>query len=410
MQDHAEESEAMTPLVGTALAVLAVAAFAAPLLAERIGIPGAVLELVVGLALGWVLPGSTYASGTFIASLGALGFIILMFLVGVELDLRSIWKGSKRSIVAGVLLFAVSMAVSQLLLGSVLNASPFWVLCGAATSVGITAPVLYSQGILSSSFAKEVLLIGSVAEFIYIMALNFVAASSGHSLHTVAVSVGMRTSALVLLTVAVSIIIRRLRNHIPHHFQRYFRRDDPLELGLRGTFALLFFFVAGTSFINIPDVLGALMAGIIFRTVMGNAKAIVERLTSVANSFFIPLFFLSVGLQTPLHLSILGLLPLIGLVIVVLFLPRLLLIPYLMWRGFAFRLSAAGSMLLMAPLTLLITTAELGKAAGILSPRTGAAMILTATLSALVFPVLGKRLLLSEARSTEPAGGDVSTG
>ena len=212
----------MTPLVGTALAVLAVSAFAAPLLAERIGIPGAVLELVVGLALGWVLPASTYASGTFIASLGALGFIILMFLVGVELDLRSIWKGSKTSIVAGVLLFAVSLAASQLLLGSVLNASPFWVLCGAATSVGITAPVLYSQGILSSPFAKEVLLVGSVAEFIYIVALNFVAVSVGHSLHTVAFTVGARTAALVLLTVAVAVVIRRLRTHIPPPFPAFF--------------------------------------------------------------------------------------------------------------------------------------------------------------------------------------------
>lgn len=146
------------------------------------------------------------------------------------------------------------------------------------------------------------------------------------------------------------------------------------------------------------------MAGIIFRTVMGNAKAIVERLTSVANSFFIPLFFLSVGLQTPLHLSILGLLPLVGLVLVVLFLPRLLLIPFLMWRGHSFRLSSAGSMLLMAPLTLLITTAELGRSAGILSARNGAAMILTATLSALVFPVIGKRLLPTEERRAEPVG------
>ncbi|MGC8460264.1 MAG: cation:proton antiporter [Candidatus Dormibacteria bacterium] len=400
----------MTPLVGTALAVLAVAAFAAPLLAERVGIPGAVLELVVGLALGWVLPSSTYASGTFIASLGALGFIILMFLVGVELDLRSIWKGSKRSIVAGVLLFVVSLATSQFLLGSVLNASPFWVLCGAATSVGITAPVLYSQGILNSSFAKEVLLVGSVAEFSYIIALNFVAASANHSLHTVAVIVGLRTSALVLLAVAVAVVIRKLRTRIPHHFQRFFRRDDPIELGLRGTFALMFFIVAGTSFIKIPDVLGALMAGIIFRTVMGNAKAIVERLTSVANSFFIPLFFLSVGLQTPLHLSLIALLPLVGLVLVVLFLPRLLLIPFLMWRGNSLRLSASGSMLLMAPLTLLITTAELGRSAGILSVQTGAAMIVTATLSALVFPVVGKKLLPEAEHMQETTSGHAVVG
>ncbi len=85
--------------------------------------PGPVLELVVGLALGFVLPSSTTASGAFVGTLGSLGFLILMFLVGVEFDLRRIWRSSTAAIAVGIGLFGVSLGVSDLVLGRGLDAS-----------------------------------------------------------------------------------------------------------------------------------------------------------------------------------------------------------------------------------------------------------------------------------------------
>lgn len=399
----------MSVHIGLTLAVLSVAAFAAPLVAERTGIPSAVLELIVGLGLGFILPSATYASGTFIASLGSLGFMILMFLVGAELDIRSLWRGSRVTIVAGFALFAVSLGFSEIVLGHVLGASPLWVLSGAATSVGLTAPILNARGWMGTEYATEQLLLGSVAEFIYVVCLAFVSVSPTHGWRSVVEIGGLRSVGIVAVALVMGLAVRRIRRMTPRHFHRWFRRDDPIEIGLRGTFALLFFLVAASSFIKIPDVMGALLAGLLFRAVIGHARAIIERLTSVANSFFIPLFFLTVGLRTPLRPGLVSLLPLVGLVLVVLLVPRLAFAGYFAWRGASARLSLSASLLLMAPLTLLITTAEIGQEVGLISARNGAAMVVTATLSALLFPVLAERLLTAPPDPAAEVGGDLQT-
>ncbi len=387
---------------GFILAIVALAAFAAPLVADRIGIPVAVVEILLGLGLSLMVPAQEHGNGTFIASLGTLGFIILMFLVGVELDLRQIWSGSKVGILAGILFTAVSLLFSILVLGKIAGASPLWILSGAAVSVGIAAPVLSSSGLLGSKFGHDLIVMGSVSEVLYILFLNGYAVSVNHSLHTSAVLVGLRTAGIITATVLTGLVISLLRSRIPRHFQRWFRRDDPIQLGLRGTFLIMFFFVAVSSLVHIPDVLGALVAGVLFRTVMGNAKAIVERLSSIANSFFVPVFFITVGLNTVLRFGMVALLPRIGIVLVVLMVPRLTAIFYFVFLKHPLRNATGGSLLLMAPLTMLITTAELGVSENVLSQLNASTIVLTATLTGIVFPILARGLL---PHAKEAAGG-----
>ena len=389
--------------VGLTLAVLTIAAFAAPLVAERTGVPGPVLELIVGLALGFALPSSTTGHGSFIGTLGTLGFLILMFLVGVEFDLSRIWRASKSAVAVGVGLFGVSIVASAVVLGQGLNASALWVVSGAATSVGITVPVLYTQGWLKNRFAQEAILIGTVAEFCYVVVLNAMSVAPSRGLDATILLATARTLVAVVAALVLGYAVRRARSATPHHFRRWYRRDDPIEVGLRGTFALLFLLVAASALVHIALAMGAVLAGIVFRNVIGEPRALIERLTSVANSFFIPLFFITVGVQTPLRLSLVALAPLVGAAILVQSVPRLLLVGYFSWRKIPLREGLAGSLLLMAPLTMLVTTAEIGERTGRLGPHNSAAMIVTAALSALVFPVAARRLLIAS-----PIEGDVA--
>lgn len=174
--------------------------------------PGPVLELVVGLALGFVLPSSTTASGAFVGTLGSLGFLILMFLVGVEFDLRRIWRSSTAAIAVGIGLFGVSLGVSDLVLGRDLDASTLWVVGGAATSVGITVPVLYTQGWLKNRFAQESILIGTVAEFCYVVVLNVMSVAPSRGLNTTILLATGRTLAAVAAALALGYAVRRARS------------------------------------------------------------------------------------------------------------------------------------------------------------------------------------------------------
>ena len=383
----------MTFDVSVVLAVLAVAAFAGPLIGELLGVPGAVVELVIGLGLTVVVPARLASSHGVIATLGQMGFLVLMFLVGLEFDLRQIWRTSRGNLLMGVGLFAVSLGLSSLVIGHLASASSLWVLAGAATSIGVTVPILHVHGWMGERYANDVLMVGAVAEIVYLLALNALSVASGHDSLVTTSLLGARAVVLIIFTIATVSLLHRARRRVPHHFHRWFLRDDPIEVGLRGTFALLFVVVVVAGLDHIPTVLGALLAGVIFRAVMGNAKAITSRLTSLANSFFIPLFFLTVGLQTRLHSDVVGLVPILALVLATISVPRLVLAPYLRWRGYRWRLAFAGSTSLMAPLTLLIATAEIGRSSGLLSTRNAGALIVTAAASAIIFPIVTKRLL-----------------
>ncbi len=383
----------MTYSVSVLLAVLAVASFTGPLIGEIVGVPGAVVELTCGIALAFVVPKELTVANGVVATLGEMGFLILMFLVGLEFDFRTIWRASRSNLLFGAGLFAISYGASQLLIGHLAGASNMWVLAGAATSVGVTVPILHVHGWMGDRFANDVLMIGTGAEIFYLIVLNALSVASRHDSVATTVLLGTRTILLIGFALVALSTLGRARRRVPHHFHRWFLRNDPIEVGLRGTFALLFVVVAFAGLDHIPTVLGALLAGVIFRAVMGNAKTITARLTSLANSFFIPLFFLTVGLQTPLRSDVLGLVPIIAAILVVISVPRLAVAPYLHHRGYPWRLAFAGSTALMAPLTLLIATAEIGRSSGLLGPRNYGALVVTAAMSAILFPVVTKRLL-----------------
>ena len=397
----------MTLSVGFVLAALCVAGFVGPLVAEIVNVPSAVVELIMGFGLSFLVPASALAKNGPIANLGGLGFFVLMFLVGTEFNPREIWNGSRSALVMGVVLFLTSVSISFLLLGHRSGTSSIWVLAGSAASVGVAAPVLYAHGWSGTRFARDVLVIGSVAEILYLVVLTALGVSTRHDSREAAILLGARATLMVAFIATLVYAIRKIRTRVPRHFHRWFRRDDPIEVGLRGTFALLFVVVAFSSVVQIPNVLGSLFAGVVFRSVIGNAKAILERLTSVANSFFIPIFFLDIGLHTDLRVGIAHLLPTIGLVLAALCVSRLVLVPFMIKRGDSLRQALAGSFLLMAPLTLLIATAEIGAAGGFLGPVNVSAMIVTATISAVIFPALSKRLL-GDKGGTEP-GTSVAT-
>jgi len=396
--------------VSFVLAILAVATFVGPLIGERLRVPGAVIELLIGIGLSFVLPSGDLTSTGVVSTLGELGFLILMFLVGVEFDFAEIRGASRSAFLMGAALFAVSLTTSWFLLGHLAGASTIWVLTGAATSVGITVPVLHVRGWMGDRFGRDVLMVGTVAEICYLVALNVLSVASRHDSGVTTVLLGTRALGFVVFALLVVGFVRRIRSRVPRHFHRWFLRDDPLEVGLRGTFAMLFVVVAFSGVMRIPSVMGALLAGVIFRSVIGRAKTIVERLTSVANAFLIPLFFLSVGLQTSLRADLIGLWPVVGAVLVVLSIPRLVVLPYLRRRGYSWRLALAGSVSLMAPLTLLVTTAQIGRSGGFIGAKNYAAIIVVAVVSTIIFPSVARGILphrreeaqrIEEATSTD---------
>ena len=74
--------------------VIALAAFLLPFVADHFRVPAIVLEIVFGIVVGPSLLGLIHSTEVF-AFLAELGFFLLMFLSGFEIDLRQMERGGK---------------------------------------------------------------------------------------------------------------------------------------------------------------------------------------------------------------------------------------------------------------------------------------------------------------------------
>ena len=126
-------------------------------LAERVGQPGIVGEILAGVligpsVLGWLAPNE------FLSALSDLGAMFLLFRVGLEVKSSELMKvGGTATLVAcsGVVVPFVMGTAILLPWGAPANEAIFVGASMVATSVGITAQVLSAKGLLHASLEQD---------------------------------------------------------------------------------------------------------------------------------------------------------------------------------------------------------------------------------------------------------------
>lgn len=97
--------------VEAGLLLLGVTILLGPLVAERLRIPGLVGLIAMGTVFGpyvldWIRPSA------FIAAVGATGLLYLMFVAGVELDLKQFMSRKTQAIAFGLLTFGIPFTIA----------------------------------------------------------------------------------------------------------------------------------------------------------------------------------------------------------------------------------------------------------------------------------------------------------
>jgi Kef-type K+ transport system membrane component KefB len=260
-------------------------------LAERLGQPAVLGEMVAGIVIGVSGLHLIDAHNPIIHLLAELGVLLLLFLIGLETDLKRLLSvgGASSSVAAvGVVLpFAAGYG-----LGSWLNyPTTVAVFLGAAltaTSVGITARVLSDLGQLDTDESQVILGAAVLDDIIGLVLLTVVSAvAAGEKLTAGGVA---RVFGVAFGFVALAIVIGSLLAP----------RLIALISRLRVAKALFFTAVVfGFGLAYLADlagsalIVGAFAAGLVLaRTERG--RDIEHEVHDVAQ-FFIPIFFVSVG-------------------------------------------------------------------------------------------------------------------
>ena len=391
----------MPPLSFSGLVLVAGVAFLAPLLTELTRarrFPAVVIEIVAGILLGpsvlnWVrmdIP---------LQVLSLLGLAFLLFLSGLEVEFEQL-RGSLLKVIGVSFLasFLLALAFGFGLQASGLVRSPLLVaIILVATSLGVVVPLLKDSGESTSRFGQLVIGAASLAEFgpIILLSLFFSRAAAG-----LGTQVFLLAIFAALTAVAALAVFRAERSaRLAGAFRRL--QDTTAQIRIRGAFLLLAALVALAEALGMEIILGAFAAGVILRFI-DQDKLLMhpqfrQKLEGVGFGVFIPVFFVTSGVQFDLRALVAS--P-SALVLVPLFLLALLVIrgaPALLYRWqVGMRRAVVAGLLQATSLTVIIVAAvQIGLALGLLTKTTGAALVAAGLLSVLIFPISASTLIRS---------------
>jgi Kef-type K+ transport system membrane component KefB len=285
----------------TNLLVVVAVAFTAPLLlglAPALRLPAVVLEIVAGIAvgpsgLGWVEVDDA------VSVLSVIGLAMLLFLAGLEIELRELrGRVLRASLLGFAVSFAIAVAIAVTLDAAGLVTEPLFVaIVLAATSLGIIVPILKDTGEVGSRFGQLVIAASTIADFatIILLSLLFSRESTSATAQVVLLVAMFAAVALVALAVAGIEHLRALRDVL----QRL--QDTTAQIRVRGAFLLLIGFVALATELGLEVILGAFLAGAIVTLVdrdeMMTHPELRSKLDAVGYGVFIPVFFVASGVQ-----------------------------------------------------------------------------------------------------------------
>ncbi len=362
----------------TTIALISVIAFISPIIAEKIRVPAVVLEITLGMVFGVSFLNVIYSSG-WLSFLSLFGLIFLMFLAGLEIDAETVLRSGHLKKV--VVFFALSLSLSAAFT-ILAGLSLFYAIILTNVAVGVVVSVLREIGIEKEDFGQLNIVAALVSDFstMFLLSIYFL---TGYLQIAFAF-------AIILVFLAAYRFGKLVIWYFPEFISKWFS-DEPSEIGVRGSLAIMILFVGLSSFLGVEAILGAFLAGVLLSITFRGGKKLYDKLYGMGFGFFIPIFFIKTGSELNIaQAGVVGLgliLLLLAVSFVVKAIPSLIFVP-----NFGLRRAVSMGFLQSTKLSLTIAGVAIGVTSGVISEPEAAALVTFTIVSCLLSPTLFRLL------------------
>ncbi len=293
------------------------------IMAERIGIPSLVGELLTGIllgpmVLGIIQPAPPGAAEDPLRFLADLGILFMMFLMGLSIDIESVMKTNAKSaasitLIGAAIVFSLSTAATATI-GMVLGHDLYYsLLQGSLIGIGLTSTstvigfrYLSDIGDRFSNVFKTLVAVEITDGVFSIMALAVLLsivglvdkAALGGAIDTnrFLSDVGLTTFNLFLLMLGFIILVIKFGGKVTDTLLGLSRKSGEDQSIITLSLIVLFAVATLSQWLDLTYVIGAFLAGAILAGSPFSSTVIEPRIKAVGYGLFIPIFFAYIGI------------------------------------------------------------------------------------------------------------------
>jgi len=339
----------------TLILTLSLLIWGSPFIAKFLRIPIPPVEIILGSLFTYL---GLIGHNEYFYLIAEVGFLYLMFLAGMEVDLKQITK-SPKIVIKKSILFLLLMVFFSILSGILFDLNTIVIISMPLISIGLLASLAKVYG-KEQTWIRLALIAGVLGEIGSIAALTIFDAASNTGFGFALVS---KLAYLALFIFVVYLLYRLL--HLLFWWFPEFKgilmpKLDTSDQDIRLAMSLFFILIAAMLSLGLELALGAFIAGVAISAFFHHEKKLEEKMSSLGFGFLVPLFFIHVGSSFDLRaLSLDGVIS--GALLITFLMITSRILAAIVLKG----ISGSRDALLIAlslsmPLTLLVAVATIG--------------------------------------------------
>jgi len=263
--------------------------FSSPLLSKITKIPTIPIEIFLGsLAVSLAVIEENYIF-TLVAE---LGFLYLMFLAGLEVDLKKLLKVSPDILKKG-LIYSTLLYVFAALFTWSFSLSNIFIVTLPLISIGLLAVLKKEYG--DAPWLNLAFTVGLIGEIISIIVLAAVSAGLEYGMGTEFYESLFLLGVVFAVMIALYYFFHNLIWWNPELKTYLMPKDDHQEQDIRVSMSIFFLMIAVMLYLHLEVVLGAFIAGVFITTFFEHNKQLPHKLEHFGFGWLVPIFFVWIG-------------------------------------------------------------------------------------------------------------------